>query len=281
MSVKCGKSIRGFILSCAGVFIMLCTLMVVSSAYAGGIQTLAPVEVSDSTDNLVGTADSATEGTVSQQQMQARPDYRVGEMLQEDPGLVVTEHSGEGKANQYFLRGMNLDHGTDIRITVDGMHVNERGNAHGQGYSDLNFMIPELVSGMQYQKGPYYAAYGDFASVGAVDINYSNVLPKGIATVTVGEFNYERSLLADSVKLGPGNLLFAVEGVHDDGPWTRAEDFRKMNGVLRYSVGDELNGFNITAMGYDCYDDASNQIPSGPWTRGLSRVSALSTRAIS
>ncbi|MGA2192653.1 MAG: TonB-dependent receptor [Nitrospirota bacterium] len=219
------------------------------------------MEVSDTTDNLVGTVDSATEGTVSQQQIQSRPDYRVGDMLEDDPGLVVTQHSGEGKANQYFLRGMNLDHGTDLRISVDGMDVNERTNAHGQGYSDINFMIPELVSSMQYRKGPYYAAYGDFASVGAVEMNYYNVLPKAISTVTVGEWGYYRDLLADSIKMGPGNLLFAIEGVHDDGPWTRAEDFRKMNGVLRFSEGDELNGFNITAMGYDCYDDATNQIP--------------------
>ena len=115
-----------------------------------------------------------------------RPAYRNGELLEAVPGLIVTQHSGEGKANQYFLRGVNLDHGTDLRITVDGMLVNEHTNAHGQGYSDTNFMIPELISDMQYRKGPYYAEYGDFSSVGAIDINYVDTLKQGIASQTVG-----------------------------------------------------------------------------------------------
>ncbi|HET6515751.1 MAG TPA: TonB-dependent receptor [Thermodesulfovibrionales bacterium] len=241
----------------------------VSFAFAGGIQTLDVVEVTDSTENLVGTADSANEGTVPREQIEARPVYRIGELMEVTPGLIVSQHSGEAKANQYYLRGMNLDHGTDLRITVDGMVVNERTHGHGQGYADLNFMIPELISSLQYRKGPYYAAYGDFASAGAVDINYVNSLPKGIASGTVGQDNYQRALLADAFKVGPGNLLFALEAVHSDGPWDNHEDLRKYNGVLRYSVRDEQNGFNITAMAYNGKDNATNQVAERAVGEGL------------
>jgi hypothetical protein len=251
------------------VLTVLYILSLAPQAYAGGIQTLDVVEVTDTTENLIGSADSANEGTVLQKQIEARPAYRIGELLEVTPGLIVSQHSGEGKANQYYLRGINLDHGTDLRITVDGMLVNERTHGHGQGYSDLNFMIPELISSIQYRKGPYYASEGDFASAGAVDINYVNTLPQGIASVTIGQDNYERALFADSVKLGPGNLLFAFEGVHNDGPWVNPEDFRKYSGVLRYSVGDALNGFNITAMGYKSLDTATNQIARRAVDEGL------------
>ena len=254
---------------CLKPLVVACSLMLSCLAYAGGIQTLDVVEVTDSTENLIGTADSANEGTVLQEQIEARPAYRIGEKLEVVPGLIVSQHSGEAKANQYYLRGMNLDHGTDLMTTVDGMLVNERTHAHGQGYTDLNFMIPELIGSLQYRKGPYYAAYGDFASAGAVDINYANTLPEGIASATVGQHNYERALLADSVKLGPGNLLFAFEGVHSDGPWVNPEEFRKYNGVLRYSVGDAQNGFNITAMGYKSLDTATNQIAQRAVDEGL------------
>ncbi len=99
-------------------------------------------------------------GTITQQLIEDRPILRPGELLETVPGLIVTQHSGEGKANQFYLRGFNLDHGTDFRTTVDGMPVNQRTHAHGQGYTDLNFVIPELVSRLDYKKGPYYAEQG-------------------------------------------------------------------------------------------------------------------------
>ena len=244
-------------------------LLLASSAYAGGIQTLDVVEVTDSVENLVGTADSANEGTVTKQQLESRPAYRNGELLEVVPGLIVTQHSGEGKANQYFLRGVNLDHGTDIRITVDGMLVNEHTNAHGQGYSDTNFMIPELISDMQYRKGPYYAEYGDFSSVGAVDIHYVDKLAQGIASQTVGTYGYERTLIADSIKLWTGNLLGAIEFEHNDGPWDNKADFRKWNGVLRYSFGAGKDHFTVAAMAYTSQGVATNQIAERAIDSGL------------
>jgi hypothetical protein len=242
------------------VFAVLSLVFFAGSAFAGGIQTLDVVEVTDTTENLVGTADSANEGTITQEQIESRPAYRNGELLEATPGLIVTQHSGEGKANQYFLRGFNLDHGTDLRITVDGMDLNERTNAHGQGYSDTNFMIPELIDYIQYRKGPYYAEYGDFSSVGAIDINFVDTLKQGIANTTVGTDGYERELFADSIRLGTGNLLGAAEYEHNDGPWSNKADFRKWNGVLRYSMGEGKDHFNVTAMAYTSQGEATNQI---------------------
>ncbi len=105
-------------------------------------------------------------------------------MLEAIPGVIVTQHSGDGKANQYFLRGFNLDHGTDFAVWVEGMPVNLGSHAHGQGYLDLNFMIPELVSKMAYRKGPYFAEDGDFGSAGSVRIGYADKLPASLASAT-------------------------------------------------------------------------------------------------
>ena len=153
------------------------------------------------------------------------------------PGLIVTQHSGEGKANQYFLRGFNLDHGTDLAITVDGMPVNMPTHGHGQGYADINFLIPELVQSVNVRKGPYFADKGDFASAGAVGIDYVNKLPKNIAEVTFGSFGYQRALAAGSTAVGDGTLLAAFEANKYNGPWDVPDNVRKLNGVLRYSQG--------------------------------------------
>jgi len=242
------------------VMVGLCSLMVPSLIYAGDVRTLDEVEVTDSAENLTGVDDSANEGEAPRREVETRTVYRPGELLEVTPGLIVTQHSGEGKANQYFLRGVNLDHGTDLRITVDGMLVNERTHAHGQGYADVNFLIPELISSIQYKKGPYYASEGDFSSVGAININYVDILEKGIAKVTVGQQGYQRGLFADSIKLGKGNFLFGLEYMHNDGPWTTPEDFRKYNGVLRYTLVNAQDSFNVTAMAYHSEGKATNQI---------------------
>jgi hypothetical protein len=123
-------------------------------------------------DDLVGIASSASAGIVTARQIAERETHRSADVLEAVPGLVVSQHSGEGKANQYYLRGFNLDHGTDVASTVAGVPVNMPTHAHGQGYSDNNFLIPELVSGIQYKKGPYYADEGDFSAAGAVNVNY-------------------------------------------------------------------------------------------------------------
>ena len=124
------------------------------STQAVKAKTLEPVSVVGRRENLVGEAISASEGSIGQEDISARPTNRTGDLLEFVPGLVVTQHSGSGKANQYFLRGFNLDHGTDFATFVDGMPVNMRTHAHGQGYSDLNFLIPETVDELTYRKAP-------------------------------------------------------------------------------------------------------------------------------
>lgn len=191
-------------------------------------------------------------------------------MLEATPGLVASQHSGEGKANQFYLRGFNLDHGTDLRTTVDGMPVNQRSHAHGQGWTDLNFIIPELVARLDYSKGPYNASNGDFSSAGATAINYSSRLPQVQASATAGQNGYGRALLAGSRESGDkGSLLYAVEAVHNDGPWTRGDNYRKLNAVLRYSEGFANNGYTITAMAYRGAWNATDQIPQRAVDNGL------------
>lgn len=231
------------------------------AAFGEGVQKLEEVEVVGAGRGLIGAADAANQGTVTRRELDANPVYRVGEMLEATPGLVVTQHSGDGKANQYFLRGFNLDHGTDLAITVDGMPVNLRTHGHGQGYSDLNFLIPELVSGLQYKKGPYYAEEGDFAAAGATHIQITDRLDRGSGEIGAGGAGYRRAFAANSLAAGSGSLTYGFEVYHNDGPWTRPDDFRKANGVLRYAQGDAQNGFNVTAMAYQGKWNSTDQIP--------------------
>ena len=221
----------------------------------------AKVIISASRTSQIGVAESANSGVVTQAQLEARTVYRPAELLEAAPGLIVSQHSGEGKANQFYLRGFNLDHGTDLRTTVDGMLVNQRSHAHGQGWSDLNFLIPELTDRLDYRKGPYRADEGDFAAAGALAVRYAEVLDHGVATLGVGQNGFRRALLAHSPAVGKGNLLYALELFHNDGPFARGDDFTKANGVLRYSEGSAANGFNVTAMAYKASWNATDQIP--------------------
>ena len=223
--------------------------------------SLSQVEVQSSRNSVLGEAGTASEGVITQQQLDARTVYRPGEVLEAVPGLIVSQHSGEGKANQFYLRGFNLDHGTDLRTTIDGMLVNQRSHAHGQGWTDVNFLMPELTTLLDYRKGPFYAAEGDFSSAGSVSVKYADKLPQGIASIGLGQNGYARTFLANSPKLGDGNLLYAIELFKNDGPFTVADDYRKRNGVLRYSQGTEANGFNVTLMAYDAKWHSTDQIP--------------------
>jgi hypothetical protein len=234
------------------------------------------IQVTDRASDLLGVAGSAGEGVTGRQDLEQRPISRPGELLETVPGVIITQHSGSGKANQYFLRGFNLDHGTDFRITVDDVPVNMPSHGHGQGYSDLNFLIPELVDTVRYQKGTYDASKGDFSAAGAADITYLNSLPKGIAEVTPGSDGYGRLFAAGSKKAGEGDLLGAVEVGRNNGPWVRPDDYRKLNGVLRWNRGDAANGLTVTAMGYDGHWNSTDQIPERAVTEGLiSRFGAI------
>jgi outer membrane receptor protein involved in Fe transport len=186
---------------------------------------------------------------------------RPGEVLETVPGVVISQHSGEGKANQYYLRGFNLDHGTDFATTVAGMPVNMPTHGHGHGYSDLNFLIPELASGVQFSKGPYFAEHGDFATAGTANINYTNTLPRPIVRVGGGADGFVRALVAAAPSVRQGTLLAAVEVERSDGPWELPEDLEKFNGVLRYTRGDARNGMSATLMGYQSTWNSTDQVP--------------------
>ena len=234
-----------------------------------GTTQLPEIVVEERSDSMIGIADTSTQGTIGAQEIEDRPISRPGEVLEAMPGVIVTQHSGDGKANQYFLRGFNLDHGTDLAGFFDGIPINLPSNAHGEGYLDLNFLIPELIQKIDYGKGPYFANVGDFGSAGWENVQYFQTLPAGIAKVEVGSWNYERALLADSTKVGQGNLLGALEVVHTDGPWDVPENFMKYNGILTYSQGDASQGFSASALGYHGTWNATNQIPKLAVAEGL------------
>nr|WP_314606403.1 TonB-dependent receptor [uncultured Janthinobacterium sp.] len=219
------------------------------------------VRVAGHYDNAVGTSDAASQGVITSELIINRPALRTGELLEFVPGLIVTQHSGDGKANQYFLRGFNLDHGTDFATYVDGMPVNMRTHAHGQGYSDLNFLIPELVQRIDYKKGPYFAGEGDFASAGSARIRLADKLPQGQASISAGQHGYVRGVVADSFVAGPGTLLVGLEVNRNNGPWDVPERVRKYSGVLRYSQGTQDDGFSVTGMAYKNSWNATDQVP--------------------
>ena len=212
-------------------------------------------------DNALGTSDAASQGTVTSALIASRPALRTGELLEFVPGMIVTQHSGDGKANQYFLRGFNLDHGTDFATYVDAMPVNLRSNAHGQGYSDLNFLIPELVQRIDYKKGSYYADEGDFSSAGVAHIRLADRLPQGSANLTLGSYGYQRGVLADSLAAAGGTLLYGLELSRNNGPWQTPEQVRKASATLRYTRGDAQDGYSVTAMAYRNRWNATDQLP--------------------
>src|SRR5437762_12204131 len=183
------------------------------------------IQVTGHYENAVGSSDAASAGRITRQLVEDRPILRTGEALELVPGLIITQHSGAGKANQYFLRGFNLDHGTDFLTTLDGMPLNLRTHAHGQGYTDLNFVIPELIHRVDYFKGPYFASKGDFASAGAADIHYAESIPKNLVELAGGSSLYGRALVAGSPGLAGGKLLYGLELAHEDGPWERPDDY--------------------------------------------------------
>ena len=223
----------------------------------------------DPEESLVGTASSASDGAIGSRRLGERPHLRPADVLESVPGLAVGQHSGEGKANQYFTRGFDLDHGTDFATSVAGMPVNMPSHAHGQGYTDLNFLIPELVSGVQYRKGPYGADQGDFATAGAANIAYTTSLEKAIAGVGGGAGSYGRALFAESSPLGAGTLLYAVETVRNDGPWTNPDRMRKYNGVLSWALSGGRSALTVTAMGFRNAWSSTDQVPERAVEAGL------------
>jgi len=211
----------------------------------------------------------ASQMTVSGQDLNARPVTRPGEILEAAPGLAVVDHSDGGKANQYYLRGYNLDHGTDLAIFVDDMPINLPTHAHGQGYVDLNWLMPETVNGLNIRKGPYFADVGDFATAGSLFINLRDSVDHNIVSASVGSFDYQRYFTMGSTKLGGGSLLYAGEVNYYDGPWDTPDHMNKLSSLLRYSQGTATDGFSASAMAYSNSWTATDQIPLRAIQSGL------------
>ncbi|HVN86015.1 MAG TPA: TonB-dependent receptor [Candidatus Binatia bacterium] len=224
------------------------------------VLVLPEVVVEGRQDSLIGIAESASQGTTGAAQLGTRPTLRSGEILETVPGVIITQHAGGGKANQYFLRGFNLDHGTDFAVFLDGMPLNLPTHAHGEGYSDMNTVIPEFVERVNYEKGPYYADVGNYGSAGSAHLVFYKTLPQDFAIVEGGMYGYARGVFGLTQKLGPGNLLLGGEVYHDDGPWVHADNYSKFNGLLTYSQGETFNGFSVTGHAYHGSWNSSDQI---------------------
>ncbi len=231
-------------------------------AVAGGLPAtqLEDVTVVGSSADS-STAISAAQGVVLEEQLSERPITRMAELLEFIPGMIATQHSGEGKANQYFLRGFNLDHGTDFATFVDAMPVNMRSHGHGQGYSDINFVIPEMVESLSYRKGPYYADVGDFSAAGNAQFRLRRSLDQNQARLVGGENGYARALLAGAPAMAGGRLLLAADVSRYNGPWVLDQELSSFRFLSRFSQGSSENGYHVTLMGYDSEWDSTDQIP--------------------
>ncbi len=211
---------------------------------------------------LIGNADAASEGEVGGADLLVRPMLKVAELLEAVPGLVAVQHSGSGKANQYFLRGFNLDHGTDFTAVVDGMPWNFRSHGHGQGYLDMNGMMPEVVDRIDYRKGTYRADSGDFSMAGSALITTIDRLDQPFVAVEGGQYGWGRVAGGGSVQLDGGAALtgMAEHNVYD-GPWELAEHLDHTALWGKYSRPTEFGHLAVTAWGYDATWRPTEQIP--------------------
>ena len=250
--------------------IMLCLLCLPGDIGAHPLEeTLEELVVTGRREHLAGEARSASEGVVGQMDLAIRPLLRPGDVLEAVPGLIVTQHSGSGKSNQMFLRGFNLDHGTDFSTVIDGMPVNLRSHGHGQGYTDINFLIPETIARINYVKGPYHAELGDFSSAGGAAIETADVFSNQLAW-TAGENGFYRGLAMGNFNAGSTRLSGALEVQRYDGAWTEVdEDVKKLNGLIKLSGGDNATRWQTTLMHYDNEWNAADQIPERAVAAGV------------
>ena len=224
---------------------------------------LQDIEILGHYDNSVGSSESASKGVISSEVIVSRALLRPGEILEYIPGMVVTQHSGDGKANQYFLRGMNLDHGTDFASFLNGMPINMPSHAHGQGYTDLNFLIPELVNQVEYKKGPYYAETGDFSSAGSAHLTYRTQLKEPFAQFTLGANGYQRAVAANSTRLNEDvHFISALERMNNNGPWVNPEGLRKSNALFSLAQGSKTNGWSAAFSAYQAHWNSTDQVPA-------------------
>ncbi len=211
---------------------------------------------------------------ISNFDLQLRPLTNAQDVLRMVPGLFIGQHAGGGKAEQIFLRGFDIDHGTDVNITVDGMPVNMVSHAHGQGYADLHFVIPEMIDRVDFNKGPYFADKGNFTTAGFVDFKTKDYLDKNFVKLEGGQYNTFRAvtginLLPRKSESRNQNLFFAGEAYYSDNYFDSPQDFNRFNGTLKYHGKlNKSNNLTATLTGFSSKWLASGQIPNRAVERG-------------
>ncbi len=259
------SSIQFYPLACTALACYLSTPL----AYAQDQEQIEEVIVWGRSLQLLGNTDSASKGIVGYSDFSTRPLARVAELVEVVPGMIATQHSGPGKANQYFLRGINLDHGSDFSTYFDGMPVNFRTHAHAQGYMDLNFIIPEIIERVEFQKGPYFADTGDFSLAGSNAMKTYDTLAENFSELSFGSQDELRFVTANSFELNSGKLLAAFEHHSLDGHFDLDQDVRKINGLLKYTGDIAGLPSQITFSGYDSEWVSTNQVPQRAVDSGL------------
>jgi len=209
----------------------------------------------------IGKADAASEGAVGGDDLLVRPMLRVADLLEAVPGLIAAQHSGSGKANQYFLRGFNLDHGTDFTAYIDDMPWNLRTHGHGQGYLDVNGLIPESVERIEYRKGPYRADNGDFSMAGSALMRTIDELQRPFAAVEVGQYGWRRLAGGTTLDAASGRLTLLGQIKTYDGPWQLPEGLRHESVWSKYVRRTDFGDFKLSLSGYHATWHPTEQSP--------------------
>ena len=212
-------------------------------------------------ERLIGEARAASEGTVGGADLGVRPLLRVAELLEVVPGLIAAQHSGSGKANQYFLRGFNLDHGTDFAAYVDDVPMNLRTHGHGQGYLDVNGLIPELVDRIDFRKGPYRADIGDNALAGAAFLSTVRRFDRPFLSAEGGEYGWLRAAAGGTRELAGGELTGIAQWKAYDGPWELKEDLKHFSAFAKYWHATDFGSWEASLASYDATWRPTEQIP--------------------
>lgn len=232
------------------------------AATADAAETRADIIVFGRGETKIGVAQAASEGSVGGADLLVRPLLRVAELLEAVPGMVAAQHSGSGKANQYFLRGFNLDHGSDFTTYIDGVQMNLRTHGHGQGYLDLNGLIPEIIAREDFRKGPYRADGGDFALAGAAYMQTIDGFERPWISVEGGSYGWRRAAAGGTIHdLGSGDLTLVAQAKSYDGPWQEPEHLRHYAGFAKYRMAAGGGELDATLHAYRATWRPTEQIP--------------------
>lgn len=230
-------------------------------APAADVEELQEIVVFGRGESKIGEATAASEGTVAGADLLVRPMVRVAELLEAVPGLIAAQHSGSGKANQYFLRGFNLDHGTDFTTYFDDVPMNLRTHGHGQGYLDVNGLIPEIVDRIDYRKGTYRADAGDFSPAGSAFMSTVSSITKPFAAIEGGQYGWRRLAGGGATALGAGRLSFIAQLKGYDGPWQQPEELKHQSAWAKYSASSGLGKTEVSVSGYHATWLPTEQVP--------------------